>query len=65
MDDFFSCALSDEVFNAGSDLLEAGLDSIMEDGLLKEIPVISSAVSLFKIGNDIRRRLFMWGSRTK
>jgi len=59
MDDFFSDALSDEVFNASSDLIEAGLDSVLEDGLLKEIPVISSAVSICKIGDKIRRKTYL------
>ena len=34
-------------------MLEVGLDSIMEEGLLKDIPFISTAISVYKIGKGI------------
>lgn len=51
-----SDSISDEVGAVATDLLEVGLDAIMDDGLLKEVPVISTAVSLYKIGNSIKER---------
>lgn len=60
MDNNLSLALSDSISDeAGAianGLLEVGLDAIMDDGLLKEVPILSTAVSLYKIGNSIKER---------
>ena len=39
-----------------TDLMEVGLDAIMEDGLIKDIPIFSTAISLYKIGQSIKDR---------
>ena len=48
-----SCAFSDtlrEDFRDGvSEIAEVGLDSIMNDGILKEIPFFSTAITVYKI----------------
>lgn len=36
--------------------LELGLDAILEDGLLKEIPFVSTAISIYKIGKSLTDR---------
>lgn len=58
MDNNLSLALSDSISEgAGSvatELLEVGLDSILDDGLFKEIPILSTTVSLYKIGHGVR-----------
>lgn len=36
-----------------SNVAEVGLDEILQNEFLKDIPVISSAVSIYKIGNNI------------
>lgn len=38
------------------DYLELGLDSVLEDGLLKDVPVVSTVVALYKIGNSLKER---------
>ena len=63
MDNNLSLALSDSISEgAGSvatELLEVGLDSILDDGLLKEIPILSTAVSLYKIGHGVKERHYV------
>ena len=54
-----SNSLSEETFSTVSDLLEVGLDSIMDDGLLKDIPVLSTAVSLYRIGRSLYERHYV------
>ena len=49
-------SLSSDISDAVSGLVEVGLDSIMEDGLLKDIPFVSTAMALYKIGNSIAER---------
>jgi hypothetical protein len=51
-----SNSISTEASSIATNLLEIGLDSIMEEGLLKEVPILSTVVSLFKIGQSIKDR---------
>jgi hypothetical protein len=51
-----SNSISSEVTSIISSSLEVGLDSIMNDGLLKDIPFVSAAVSVYKIGHTIYER---------
>ena len=39
-----------------SDYLELGVDSFISDGILKEIPIVKSIVSVLKIGKNIHDR---------
>ena len=41
------------------DLAEVGLDTVLEDGVLKEIPIIKTVISLYKIGRTIRDRVYV------
>ncbi len=54
--------ISDEIVNPTLDLSfdysELVLDSILDEGLLKEIPVIKTIVSTYKIGTSIRDKHF-------
>lgn len=52
----FSDSLKDETAECLSNIIEVGLDSILDDGIVKDIPFISTAVSLYRIGNSIRDR---------
>lgn len=58
-----SCALQDslnsEITDVISDLAEIGLDSLLDEGLLKEIPFISTAVSVYHIGRSISERHYI------
>lgn len=49
----FGDSLSEEVSSCVDEYIELGLDSIMEDGILKDIPFISTVISLYKIGKSV------------
>lgn len=52
-------SITEEAGNAVADILEVGLDSIFEDGLLKDVPLLSTATSLYKIGHSIKERHYI------
>lgn len=52
----FNDSLTSDVSDCVGEFVEIGLDSIMDEGLLKEIPFISTAVSIYRIGKSIRER---------
>lgn len=52
-------SISEEATNALTEIAEIGLDSVLDDGLLKDIPVISTAFSLYKIGRSIKERHYV------
>ncbi len=51
--------VTDEASSIISGFAEVGLDAIMKDGLLKDIPFISTAISLYKIGTSIHDRHYI------
>lgn len=52
----FSDSLKEESVACISDLAEVGLDAIMDDGILKEVPILSTAVAVYKICGSIKER---------
>lgn len=52
-------SITGEAGNAVAGILEVGLDSIFEDGLLKDVPLLSTAASLYKFGHSIKERHYM------
>jgi hypothetical protein len=42
----------------GADLAEAGLDHLLQDGLLRDIPVLGTLVGLFRTVGIVRDRIF-------
>lgn len=42
--------------NIGSDLLEIGIDSILHDGLLKDIPIVSTILGAGKVAQNVHDR---------
>lgn len=52
----FGNSLSGDIAGCIQEYAEIGLDAITEDGMLKDIPIVSTAVALYKIGNSIRDR---------
>lgn len=52
----FGDTFKEEVIGCISNIAEVGLDSIMEDGTLKELPIVSTVAALYKIGNSIKDR---------
>ena len=55
----FSQSISTEVAKLLSEYAELGLDSFMDDGLFRDIPFVSTAISIYKIGNSIRERHYI------
>jgi hypothetical protein len=55
----FEDTLAENTIDIISDIAEVGLDAVLDDGLLKDIPIISTAVSLFKIGKTIHDRVYV------
>ena len=52
-------SISGEATSLTTELLEVGLDSVLDDGILKEVPILSTAVSLYKIGNSLKERHYV------
>lgn len=51
--------LKSEFRNIGENFFEIGIDSILEDGILKDIPIIKTISSLYKAGISIKDRYFI------
>ena len=52
----FGHSLTEDVAGIVGEYAEFGLDALVEDGLLKDIPVVSTAVAVYKIGKSIHER---------
>lgn len=52
----FGNSLTEDVAGIVGEYAELGLDALVEDGLLKNIPVVSTAVAVYKIGKSIHER---------
>lgn len=52
----FADSLAEESISCIGEYAEIGLDSIMEEGVLKDIPFVSTAIALYKIGSSIKER---------
>jgi hypothetical protein len=50
---------SDEAVSIASDAAELGIDAALAEGLLKDVPIVSTLVSLAKFGLTVRDRLFV------
>ncbi|EOS71938.1 hypothetical protein C818_00084 [Lachnospiraceae bacterium MD308] len=51
--------MKDEIMSLLTDFGEFTLDSFLQDGMIKELPIVGSAFSMIKIGADIRDRIFV------
>ena len=51
-------SLSESVECLAADIAEVTLDSFLNEGLIKDLPIVSSAVSVFKIGYSIKELAF-------
>ena len=52
-------SITNEAESAITGILEVGLDSILDDGLLKDIPLLSTVISVYKIGHSIKERHYI------
>ncbi|MDB9822851.1 hypothetical protein OAC89_04045 [Deltaproteobacteria bacterium] len=50
---------SPELDQLGIDVAEVAFDALLDDGILKDLPIIGSIVTLFKGVMDIRDRIFL------
>lgn len=55
----FEQSISAKSLDLGVDTAEVILDSFMDDGILKEIPIVKYAVSAYKIVDDLKGRYFI------
>lgn len=52
----FSDSLPENISGMVGEIAEIGIDSVMDEGLLKDIPFVSTAISIYNIGKSIRER---------
>ena len=52
----FGDSIKEELIDIIGELSEVGLDTIIEDEILKSIPFVSTAISVYKIGTTIREK---------
>lgn len=52
----FGNSLTDEVSSIAGEYAELGLDTLVEDGLFKDIPIVSTFMAVYRIGNSIWER---------
>lgn len=56
----FNITLTDSSLeNLGMDISELAIDSVLKDGLLKDIPIVGTIINLSKFGANIHDRLFL------
>ncbi len=55
----FEQSISSKTLDLSVDTAEVVLDSFMDDGILKEIPIVKYAVSAYKIVDDLKGRYFI------
>ncbi|HAS8429726.1 TPA: hypothetical protein I7765_20720 [Vibrio vulnificus] len=54
-----SDSIGAELTSVGMDLAEVSVDAVLEEGLLKDIPIVGSVVGLAKSGIALRERLYV------
>lgn len=52
----FRDSLASDITDGVSELVEVGIDAVLEDGIFQEIPLVSTMISLYRIGSSIRDR---------
>lgn len=52
----FHKSIKDNAINAAGGLIETGLDTVIDNELLKSVPFVSTAISLYRIGTTVRER---------
>jgi hypothetical protein len=45
--------------NLGIDISELAIDNVLKDGLLKDIPIVSTIINLSRLGANVHDRLFL------
>ena len=55
--DDFEKSLFNSSENVISDYLEIGIDSLMNEGILKELPIVNTIVGVLKVGKNVHLSL--------
>lgn len=55
----FTQSFNNSVEDILIDMAEVSLDAIMDEGILKEVPIISTVVSAYKIGKSLKERSYI------
>ena len=56
--DLVNSIATENLSSIGRDLGEIALDTVLQEGLLREIPVINTVFGLYKTGVEVRQQLF-------
>lgn len=56
LSDSMDASIKGEMADLFSNIGEVGIDAAQNAGILRDVPIISTAISLFKIGNTMRER---------
>jgi hypothetical protein len=56
---FNTTLVDSKLENLGIDISELAIDSVLQDGLLKDIPIVGTIINLSKFGANIHDRLFL------
>ena len=48
-----------DLTSLGIDLSEVAIDAVMEDGILKDLPVVGAIVGLAKFGMNLKERILL------
>lgn len=56
LSDSMDASMKGEMADLFSNIGEVGIDAALNAGILRDVPIISTAVSLFRIGNTMRER---------
>lgn len=59
LSDFRDSIFTDAFNSYGGDIIETGVDSLLGDGLLKDVPVINTIMGVIKTVLSIRERMFL------
>ena len=55
----FNDSIKSEIISTATDFGEVALDSIFDSGLVRDIPLLNTVVSVFKIGHSIREAFYI------
>lgn len=55
----FDNSISDKAASIAADLAEVSLDAVLDDGLLKDVPIISTVIGLYNIGHSVKERQYI------
>lgn len=59
LESLLSNSLGAELSGVGVELLEVGVDSVLNDGVLKDLPIVGSVVGLIKAGVAVKERFYI------